>query len=532
MPFEWGLLWSGSWEENTFTAQDFQALSGTLHNRGEIRLHFLPKDKTPKGLLSWFTLRGQILDKHPLDFGLEPPWVSPAGGVTNYMGGLYHKYTGSRLLYGVIDEWGLSARIRNPWIRSPPYAENHKPLMADLKTAASSTKEDEAYLYLSTPNLTLSRDIKLRGFISAQTEIKDFTPAFSSGIDLSLPKKSNLLMEAFYTGRSLAQTKGKTWFSDPPPLPEREFHLYSAAVLYSSPLLSVSSDFAFSETYAWGNGIYGNFGITVTPLLPLTDKGFRPRPLAISLAADGAGERFTGRDGSGLSAGVRGAAKIEWKGRYNSLIRLDSVLRSPGIEEEFNRSSAGFYYRLPASPKSRKLPVQVTRISLSASRNAVNPLKISDNYSGSVGLNFNFKQPNKNPQGENEQKSGSKAGSPKAESAKMSSTFVNSPLRLTFSGAYKEVTTANDSPFLYPVPSGNWNSASVNCELYWSPSILQLRSRVGVSFYPEKDEKWNFSISAAVRFWKCRITLKAASPDFPEKWNWSVSWRLEKPEKK
>ena len=503
----WGLLWSGSWEEDTFTAEDFQALSGTLHNRGEFKLHFLPKDKTLKGLMSEFTLRGQVIDRHSFDFALEPPWGDHSKGITHFMGGLYHRLTGSRLLYGVLDEWGLSARIKNPWIRSPPYAENHKPLMADLKTQASSTKKDETYLYLSTPNFTLAPNLKLRGFISAQTTVDGFLPAVSGGIDFSFFKHS-ILLETFYTGQTLAQTGGKTWFSNPPPLPERKFHLYSAAILYSCPFLSASSDFAFSETFAWGEGMYGNFGITVTPLLPLTGKGFKPRPLAISLAVDGSGERFVNREGSNLNAGFRGAAKIEWKGRRNSLIRLDSVLRGPGFGEELNRSSAGFYYRFPSSPASRRLPVRFTRISLSASRNSENPQKIDDSFSGTIRLNLNFWQADKKH------------------------PLAGSPLGITFSGAYKEVTTADDSPFLYPVPSGNWNSASVHCELSWSPLILQLRSRFGVSFYPEKEEKWDISLSAAIRFKYFRLTLKAASPDFPDKWNWTMTWRLEKPEKK
>jgi len=505
----WGLLWSGSWEEKTFTAQDFQALSGTLRNRGEFKFHFLPQEDNLKGFFSAFSLRGQVLDRHSLDFGLDPP---SAEGITHFMGGLYHRLTGSRILYGVLDEWGLSARIRNPWIRSPAYAENHKPLMADLKTAVSSTKEDEVYLYLSTPNLTLAPDIKLRVFVSAQTEAKEFTPAVSGGVDLSFLKNSNILLETFYTGGTLAKTKGKSWFSSPPPLPEREFHLYSAAILYSNPLITASSDFAFSETYAWGEGIYANFGITVTPLLPLTDKGFRPRPLAISLAVDGAGDYFVSRDGSNLSAGFRGAAKIEWKGRFNSLIRLDSVLRGPGIEEGFNRSSAGFYYRFPANAAIRRLPVRPTRISLSASRNSVNPKKINDSYSGTIGLSLNLWQKN--------------------TSSKLSRQLAGSPLGITLSGTYREITTAKESPFLYPVPSGNWDSASINCELYWSPFNLQLRSRFGVSIYPEKEEKWELSLSATVRFKYFRFTLKAASPDLPEKWNWTITWRLEKPEKK
>jgi len=508
LPVKWGLLWSGSWEEDTSTTEDFQALSGTLHNRGEIKLRFFPNEKK-HGLLSpEFMLRGQVIDRHALDFSLDPPWGNPDKDITDFNGGLYHKQTGSRLLYGVLDEWGLSARIRNPWIRSPPYAENHKPLMADLKTAVSSTKEEEAYLYLSSPYFELFPNTKLRGFISGQTETEQVTPAFSGGVDLTFPKNMGLLLETFYTGKILPQTKPKTWFSDPPPLPEREFNLYSAGVLFTSPLFSASSDYALSDTWVWGKDNYCNFGVTLTPLLPFEDITGKARPLAISLAADGAGERFIGRDGTNIKPGYRGAAKIEWKSRNNSLFKLSTVLRSAGSDEEINRSSADIYYRFPNSAANRKLPVRLTRISLSADRNSENSEKVMDSFSGTIGLGINLNQRNKK------------------------NKLVNSPLGITFTGTLKGITTSEDSPFIYPVSSHDawdWDSASVNCEFYWSPFNLQLRSRVGVSIYPEKDEKWDFSISTTIKFKQFKLSLKAASPDLPEKWNWTVSWLLQLP---
>jgi len=272
---DWNLLWSGSWEE-----------SKTLHNRGEIKINIFPLN---------LLLRAQVLDRRPLNFELDDPWGDPEKWITNFTGGLYHRSTGSRILYGVLDEWGLPARIRNPWIRSPTYAENHKPIIADARTAVSSTREDQVYLYLSSPFLELFPNFKLRGFISGQTEIDDFTPAISGGLDFSFSKNTRLLLEAFYTEKTLLAKKANTWFSDPPVLPEREFNLYAAGIIFTCPFLSVSSDFAISDTFFWGTDIYTNFGITVTPLLPF---GTRIRPLAISLAADGAGERDQCRRGT------------------------------------------------------------------------------------------------------------------------------------------------------------------------------------------------------------------------------------------
>jgi len=482
------LLWSGSWEEKTFTFQDEPAFLGTLGNRGEVKLHFLPPN---------LTLRGQILDRHPLDFSLEPPWGDPDKGVTNYTGGLYHKPTGSRLLYGTLDEWGLPARIRNPWIRSPPYAENHKPVIADLKTAASSTKEDEAYLYLSSPLFQLFPDVNLRTFISAQSEVSEFTPAFSGGLDFTFKKTNNLLLETFYTGKTLSPSKPNTWFSDTPPLPEREFRLFAAGLLFTNPDFSVSSDFAFSETFAVGKDIYANLGISCSPSLPF---GYKSRPLLISLSVDGAGERFICRDGVNHGEGFRGAAKIEWKGKNSSLIRINTVLRGPGFGEDFNRSSSGFYWRFPSSAAIRNNTLRLTRISLSMDRNAVNPLKINDSFSGNLGISLNMRQ-----------------------------IGIKNPLGINFSGSIKGLAGTNGdiSPFPVLNKDWSWETADVNCEFIWSAGVFQFRSKAGCTFFPEKDEKWDLSFSTTIRSKIGRLTFKASSPDFPEKWNWIVSWRTE-----
>jgi len=470
--FNWSMFWSGSWEE-----------SKTLHNRGEFKLNLLSP-----GL----TLRGGILDRRPLNFELVPPWSAiwgdPEKRITNFTGGLYHKPTGSRLLYGVLDEWGLPARIRNPWIRSAPYPENHKPIISDLKTAASSTKEDEVYLYLSSPFLNLPYNIKARGFVSAQTETENPSPAFGGGLDFAFAKKTGLLIETFYTQAVLPPTKSSSWFSDPPPLPERDFRLSSAGLLFTSPNFCVSTDWAYSETFAWGNDIYGNLGITLTPPLPL---GVKDRPLSVSFAVDGAGDRFVYRDGANHGAGFRNAGKIEWKGTGSSLFRVNTTVRAPGFGEDFNRFSTGVLYRFPARTK-KSSAFRLTRISLSADRNAENPKKVSDSLSGNLGVSLFL-----------------------PEMAK------TGPLGVYFSGSIKGLSSEGSS-------SRDFNTAGGSCELSISPRNFLIKTKIGYSTFAKKDDVWEFSISAAARFKKGRLSIKAASLDFPGDWKWTVSWRLEK----
>jgi hypothetical protein len=392
--------------------------------------------------------------------------------------------------------------------------------MADIKTVSSSAKEAETYLYLSSPVLSLFPNLRLRGFASAQTGTEEFRPDLSGGLDAGFGKNMSLTLETFYTGSTLAPTKSSSWFSDSPPLPQREFDLYALGLLFASPFVSVSSDWTYSETFAFGKDMYGNLGIRITPLFPAkTGKTSKiGRPLSISLAVDGAGKRFSGRDGASHGAGFRGAGKIEWKGAYSSLLRINTTLRGPGFGEDFDRSSTGFYYRFPA-PKSAKansnaLPVRLTRVSLTLDRNAANSQKISDGFKGGLGLSVHLPPV-----------PGFSGGS----AASKSKAKLN-PLGIDLSGSVKFLSSSTEAPFPYPIPLQPWDfdSAAADCELSWSPLFFQFKTKWGYTAYAKKEGAWDASFSAAVRFKHGRFSLKTASPDFPDKWNFTFSWRLEK----
>lgn len=251
-----------------------------------------------------------------------------------------------------------------------------------------------------------------------------------------------------------------------------------------------------------GTDIYGNLGLTLTP--PLSAK----RPLSVSVAADGAGERMVYRDGVGHGAGFRTAGKAEWKSGRNSLLRLDTVLRGPGLGEDFNRSSTGFYYRYPARTKN-SYPVRLSRTSFSIDRNASNPKKISDSFSGNLGFSILFPQ--------------------------MAKT---GPLGVNFSGSAKGLTDFDENSGaqnISPYPGfekRDFDTASAACEFSLSPLNFQFKSKFGYSTFAKKDDKWDFSVSAAARFKHGRLGIKAEFPNLSsldaEKWNLTVSWRLEK----
>jgi len=497
--FTWDLLWTGSWEE-----------SKTLNNRADLRLGL-----TMPALLA----RAQTLDRHTVNFQIDPVWGDPAKGITSGSFGLYHRTEGSqatdsRLLYGVLDEWGLPARIRSPWIRSAPYAENHKPVMADLRTTASSTKKDELYLYLSSPRLSLDH-LSLRGYASGQFTAaaeNNPAPAFAGGLEASLGKKAGLLLEGFYTGFQLPAKQPTAWFSDPPPLPDRDFRLGAAALMLNIPWFSITSDWAWSETFAYGSGVYGNAGLRVNPLLL--------SPWSLSLAADGMSERYAGRDGANPGPGFRAAGKIERKGTRSSFFRASTSFRSSAIGEAFERSSLGLYYRFPASSSAVKdgtFPLRISRVTLNADRNASDLKKINDGIDVSLGLSLDL-PPLLLPR-PLLPASAAKVKNPKPKIYPLNINLATSIDRLGR-------TDEQPSPFAF-FPPGEFNSAKTSAEFLWSPGLFQFKTKLGYTVYAKKDDQWEASVSAAARFRHGRFSVKFAWPDFPEDWNCTLSWRVE-----
>jgi hypothetical protein len=491
--FGWNFLWAGSWEEGK-----------TLHNRGDLRLLF-----PVPGL----GLRAELIDRRPLDPGSPSLWEDMGEGITNYGGGLYHGPTGSRLLYGILDEWGLSARIRSPWIRALPLPENHKPAMADLKTSVSVTGEPEAYLYLGSPGLKLfgqspGGGIELRGFASVQVD-QEIRPGFGGGLEARFGGKTEVRLDGFYTGKTLPPRKSSSWFSLSPPLPEREFRIGALGLLLHMPVLSLSSDWAFSETFAWGRDLYGNLGLRFAPALPASWGRW-----SLSLAADGAGSRYVGRDGSSPGAGFRSGGRLEWRGKRSSLLRFNTSLRSPGLGEGFNRSSSSLSWRFPSPGGNKPQAFRFTRISLGADRNASDTDKILDGLDLSLGFSLNPR------------------GIPGSDSApNWARGLLGSPVSLSFTGSLKGVAAAEGGrPSPYPVPQSpqRIDSARAAGELSWSPGIFSFKTKLGYGVQNEKEGLWETSAAMTVRFKPGRFSVKISSPDFLGEWAFTAAWRVEK----
>jgi hypothetical protein len=435
------LLWAGSWEPG-----------GSLVNRGDLRLNG-----------AGFMARLQATDRRSTGEDALPLGEHLGEGLSSLGAGLYHRGTGSRLLYGIIDEWGLPARLRNSWAKSPPFVEIRERAGANLKTEPSATAVPEAYLYLATPP-----GGKFRGYSAFQTGA-DLAPSLGGGLEAALGKGTALGAEGFYTGKTLEAHRPGAWFSESPPLPERDFRLGGLGLFFSAPLFGLAADGAYSETFAFGRGFYGNLALRLGE-----------RPWRLSLSAEGSDRRFTGRDGEAPGRGLRGAARLERRGRGQELLRLETVLRSGGIGEPLDRVSALASYRFPAGGGA----LRPGTIRVEAGRNGAEPGKTLDTLEGSLSFGW---------------------------------------------GKFRPVLEGALGAYPGAGPGGGYRlqtyraAAEVAC--YGGP--LQGRFRLGYTGSAGKAPLWETTLAGSIRGKLGRLSLSLSSADFPHAWTCSLSWRLE-----
>jgi len=470
--FTWDLLWTGSWYKSVpradsgFPSREAIFPGGTLFNRGDFRLGMPGQDL-------WF--RFMATDKRllPLSDDDGRAGFNPALG-------MYHSASGSRLLVGVQSEHGLPARINNVWVRAVPFMESRSPSSRDLKPEPAARDESETYLYLALPPGVLPG---FDAFASAALDAER-NAAFGAGMGLDL-SGAVLRLEGFYTQKELPARESSTWFSEAPPLPERDFRIYALGMIFNAPLVAFAADWALSETFAWGRDSYGSFALRLGN-----------RPWRFSLAGDGAGNRFADRNGSTAGAGFRLAARGERFWPRSGLVRFQSVLRAPAFGEDFERGSLSVFYRPSAPSASERREnahlVRFSRASVSFSRDARTPEKTIDTLNGLVGFNLG-------------------------------------PFSAVFSCSLNSLSIFEDDndipPLFRPAAFESFESFKALGELVFSLRYLNLRTRLGHTTRAEKDPIWEFSLNASVRPGRWgRLSLNIAATDFPEKWNYTLSW--------
>ncbi|MDR0524996.1 MAG: hypothetical protein LBG90_03895 [Spirochaetaceae bacterium] len=444
----WSFLWSGFWESEKF-----------LVNRSDLRIHL------PFQTLSF---RLQVIDKGP------PLWEALPEGRTAFSGGIYHKQTGSRILYGRIDEQGLASRLRSPWSKALPFPEQHKTSLGDLQTSLSSSKEPAVYLYLRSPRLGL-----FRCFGSALLEdLEEIKPGIAAGAEFDITRKTNLRIEGFSTWKTLPARTPSAWFSETPPLPARDFKLYGLSAVYTSPFFGAAGDLAYSDTFAYGRDLYFNAGVRIGN-----------RPWRLSMAGDAAGGRYVGRDGGAPGAGFRLGAKVEHYGRKAGLFRISAAWRGDGLGEPFERSYYSGSYRFPTDFTA--FPVKPGELSITAARNASKHEKIEDTFSGGFGA-------------------------------------VWGQFHAGFSASGTVLSSA-EQPIPFPIPTDPmFSSLTLAGEGSYRLNIFWFKMSLGYRIKKDKDPLWNGAFQTSIQGKPGSITLKAASPDFPSIWTFSLSWRLQK----
>jgi hypothetical protein len=457
--FRPSLLWAGSYHGD-------EALANRADAR--LRLHFAASP--------WldFSARAQFLDKRPSEDMFSD-------GASFFGAGFYHNYTGSRVLYGPLDIGGLPARIKNIYRRGTPYVAAHSRYTMDLKTDAGASSKNALGVRLVTPSLPglLSNWQAQAAFTAEET---DGRTGFLFGAETVVNSRVQAAAEFYYQKAVLPVNNASAWFSDKPPLPEREARLYAGSARVLSPFVSVAADLAYSETFAFGRGMYANLGLR-----------FGNRPWRFSLAADTVTPRFVDSAGAVPGRGLRVGGKIEHFLPRGEVWRAETSLRGYGDgEDAFTRSSSALYYRFP----SVKSAFSLSTVSLSASRNATSNAKILDSWHGAVGIN---------------------AGR----------------LRTKTSFTLEEYTH-DDAPSPYPDRECSYviHGWRLNEEASLPLGSLTLTAALGYHQKRDattaqwKDAEIPFSLSAQFRRVPGRVTVKYASTGFPEDWSLSVSWRF------
>jgi hypothetical protein len=464
--FQPSLLWLGSYYQDS---QDSEFL-----NRGDAKFRL---NVTP---LLDFTARIQLLDQRPAD--------DMAEGLSVFGMGIYHNPTGSRVLYGPLDSGGLPARVKNIYQHGAPFVVNHSRSSVDLKTDPGAAFKSAFAARLVSPPLG-----GWQTFAGFTDERDDNRYSFLFGVNTDAvgavaKNRIQASAEFYYQSAVLPEKSVTGWFTDKQLLPEREERLYAGTIRLLSPLVSAASDIAYSETFAFGRGMYWNMGLQ-----------FGNRPWRVSLAADATTPRFVDSGGAVPGQGFRMGGRIERFLPRGEIWRLETTLRGFGDgEDAFTRSSSTLYYHFPSIEKTKgeKIPLSFSQVSLGATRNAVNRAKILDSWKAALVVNIG-------------------------------------KVRLKTSAALGEYTHDDDpSPFpdrncTYVVY--NWRldeEAVVPFDFFTLTATIGCLKKLDAVSAQWKDAEVPLSLSTQIHTAPGRFTVRLAFSDFPKDWKLSVSWRF------
>ncbi|MDR2602316.1 MAG: hypothetical protein LBC53_07695 [Spirochaetaceae bacterium] len=355
--FRTDVLWRASWVKDE-----------DLTNRVDLRFY------TPGG----FSLRAEGFDKRDSVF-----WEDIEGGKNNFGFAAYQNKFNSRIVFGQMNRFGLASRTSGIWGRSVPFAESHQKSGADLKTSFTAKKNPSLFFQLGSPSIfpvSVFASVFSNPDLDEKPDGVDATPAsrwlkdadFSGGASFNFNKTSALNLEGYYKKQKLPEKKTASWFSREPWLPEREFLFYAASAFFYTPFLILAGDAAFSKSFAWGKDIYANAALSLYI-----------KSWTFSIAADGAGSRYMGKDGTTEGKGFRAASKIEWQGENGSSFKASSALSAAFWNEPFTKSSSQVNYRPPSFKNSA---LTISSVSIAFKRDGESRLQITDGYEAALSF--------------------------------------------------------------------------------------------------------------------------------------------------
>ncbi|MDR2491658.1 MAG: hypothetical protein LBD20_09695 [Spirochaetaceae bacterium] len=314
-----------------------------------------------------FTVRAQGFDRRPSPFNEK-------GGndVQDFGLALYNPAYNARILYGDLNSWGLANRTRNVWGHNVPSVESHKDSGADLKTSVAAEPKHAFYARLGSPAVW-PINFYAAVLVSPPPEnAEQYQAEWIAGADYHFTRQIKAGVEGYVKSQMLPERGMSSWFSDSPRLPDREFNFYAASLTFASPIVSFASDVAFSETFAWGEGLYANTAVR-----------FDYKPFRFELAADGASSRFTGNNGTTTGEAFRTAASFEFFGTASSRFKASTSLQSAAVGKAFGISSSTLYYRLPVLGSGT---LNVSYLSLGFARDAGDNNAIADGIDAAIGF--------------------------------------------------------------------------------------------------------------------------------------------------
>jgi hypothetical protein len=427
----------------------------------------------------------------------ERPANDVTEGLSVFGAGLYHNPTGSRILYGPLDSGGLPARVKNIYRHGAPFVANHSRSSVELKTDPGAASTSAFAVRLVSPPLwgwhafaafIGERDDNRTGFLFGAHTTDTAQTASKSRIQASA--------EFYYQSALLPEKSVTGWFPDKQPLPERDERLYAGTFRVLSPLVSAAVDIAYSETFAFGRGMYWNMGLQ-----------FGNRPWRFSLATDATTSRFVDGAGAVPGQGFRMGGKIERFLPRGETWRVETVLRGYGEgEDAFTRSSSTLYYHFPSPDKPKRTkkeapakeapPISLAQVSLGATRNAVNRAKILDSWNAAFVVNVG-------------------------------------KARFKTSGTLGEYTR-DDEPSPFPDRDCtyviyNWRldeEVSVPFDFFTLTAAVSCLNKLDAATARWKDTEFPLSLSAQFRLAPGRFAVKLAFSNFPKDGKLSVSWRF------